>query len=185
MNKIFIFSIIFSLSFTFISCERKSGRSYSKSGTTTKNAHRQNNNNNNNNNSPRSKSKGKTTIKMTKRGGVYEIPCKINGTSMEFIFDTGASDITISLTEAMFLYKQGTLTDDDFLGTQQYQIANGAIEEGTIINLSTVEIGDKILYNVKASIIHNMEAPLLLGQSALGKYGKISIDYNRNEITFE
>lgn len=122
---------------------------------------------------------------MTKKGGVYEVPCKINGTPMEFIFDTGASDITISLTEAMFLYKQGTLSDDDFLGTQQYQIANGAIEEGTVINLSTVEIGDRILHNVKASIIHNMEAPLLLGQSALNKHGKISIDYNRNEITFE
>ena len=179
MNKIFIFSIIFSLSFTFISCERKSGTNYSKSGKTTTNTHKQNNNR------PSSKSKGKTTIKMTKKGGVYEIPCKINGTSMEFIFDTGASDITISLTEAMFLYKQGTLTDDDFLGTQQYQIANGAIEEGTIINLSTVEIGGRILHNVKASTIHNMEAPLLLGQSALSKYGIISIDYNRNEITFE
>lgn len=179
MYKIFIFSIIFSLSFTFISCERKSGRNYSKSGTANTNTHKQNNN------SPRSISKGKTVIKMTKKGGVYEIPCKINGTSMEFIFDTGASDITISLTEAMFLYKQGTLTDDDFLGTQQYQIANGAIEEGTVINLKTVEIGDRRLHNVKASIIHNMEAPLLLGQSALSKHGKISIDYNRNEITFE
>lgn len=122
---------------------------------------------------------------MTKKGGVYEIPCKINGTQMNFIFDTGASDITISLTEAMFLYKQGTLTDDDFLGTQQYQIANGAIEEGTVINLNTVEIGNRTLHNVQASIVHNMKAPLLLGQSALRKYGKISIDYNKNEITFE
>jgi len=179
MNKIFFFSIIFSLSFTFISCERKSGRNYSKSGTTSTNVHRQNNNR------PNSSSKGKTTIKMTKKGGVYEIPCKINGTQMNFIFDTGASDITISLTEAMFLYKQGTLTDDDFLGTQQYQIANGAIEEGTVINLNTVEIGNRTLHNVQASIVHNMKAPLLLGQSALRKYGKISIDYNKNEITFE
>jgi aspartyl protease family protein len=130
-------------------------------------------------------SKGKTTIKMTKRSGVYFIPCKINGSEMEFIFDTGASDITMSLTEALFLYKQGTLTDDDFLGTQQYQIANGNVEEGTIIKLKIVEIGNRKLYNVQASIVHNLQAPLLLGQSALNKFGKISIDYNKGEITFE
>jgi aspartyl protease family protein len=122
---------------------------------------------------------------MKKEGGVYLVPCKINGVEMSFIFDTGASDITMSLTEAMFLYKQGKLKDDDFIGTQQYQIADGSVAEGTIIVLRTVEIGNKKLTNIKASIVHNMNAPLLLGQSALSKFGKISIDYTKNELKFE
>lgn len=174
---LYILSLLLMITLLTISCERRSGRrdgSPQKVNTTRRDKRK----------TP-SASKDKTVIKMIEKGGVYEIPCKINGTQMNFIFDTGASDITISLTEAMFLYKQGTLTDDDFLGTQEYQIANGAIEEGTVINLSTVEIGDRILHNVGASIVHNMEAPLLLGQTALREYGKISIDYNRNEITFE
>lgn len=124
-------------------------------------------------------------IKMISDNGIYKIPIYINDSKMNFIFDTGASNITISKTEAMFLYKQGTLQKEDILGTQQYQIADGSISEGTIINLRTVKIGNKTLKNVKASVIHNMEAPLLLGQSALAKFGKVSIDYNRNEITFE
>lgn len=122
---------------------------------------------------------------MNKKNGVYEVPIEINGSKMFFIFDTGASDITISLTEATFLYKQGTLTDDDFLGTQQYQIADGSISEGTIINLKTVKIGNRTLTNVQASVVHNMDAPLLFGQSALAQFGKVTIDYNRGEITFE
>jgi len=61
--------------------------------------------------------------------GVYEIPVEINGSKMNFIFDTGATDITISATEARFLYKQGTLTREDILGTQMYQIADGSISE--------------------------------------------------------
>jgi len=162
---------------SLMSCERKSGR---------KNTHSHNINRTIEQKRPiPNESKGITTIKMTRRNGVYYIPCKINGSEMEFIFDTGASDITISLTEAMFLYKQGTLTDDDFIGTQQYQIANGDVEEGTVIRLNTVEIGNRKLHSVQASIVHNMQAPLLLGQSALNKFGKISIDYSRNEITFE
>jgi aspartyl protease family protein len=124
-------------------------------------------------------------IKMKSENGIYKIPIYINDTKMNFIFDTGASDITISATEAMFLYKQGTLQQEDILGTQQYQIADGSISEGTIINLRTVKIGKKTLKNVKASIVHNMEAPLLLGQSALAQFGKVSIDYNKNEITFD
>lgn len=129
--------------------------------------------------------KGKTFVKMSKRNGVYEVPIEINGSNMFFIFDTGASDITISLTEATFLYKQGTLSDSDFLGSQEYQIADGSIAEGTIINLKTVKIGDRILKNVQASVVHNNQAPLLFGQSALSQFGVVTIDYNKGQITFE
>lgn len=128
---------------------------------------------------------GKSIVKMRQEYGVYHIPCKINGMEMEFILDTGASDITMSLTEALFLYKQEKLRDDDFVGTQKYQIADGSIHEGTIVMLRSVVIGNRTLTNVQASIVDNMEAPLLLGQSALAKFGKISIDYNRNEVIFE
>jgi aspartyl protease family protein len=131
------------------------------------------------------KQQGKSFVKMRKQGGVYYVPCTINGTEMEFIFDTGASDITMSLTEAKFLYKQGKLNDEDFIGKQQYQIADGSIHEGTVVVLRKVQIGKWELHDVQASIVDNMEAPLLLGQSALAAFGKISIDYTRNEITFE
>jgi aspartyl protease family protein len=128
---------------------------------------------------------GNVVVKMRKENGVYHVPCKLNGVEMEFIFDTGASDITMSLTEATFLYKQGKLVNEDFIGKQQYQIADGSIHEGMLVILKDVEIGGWRLTNIQASIVDNMDAPLLLGQSALSSFGKISIDYKRNEITFE
>lgn len=129
--------------------------------------------------------KEKTVVKMTNQQGVYYVPCRINGSEMEFVFDTGASIVTMSLTEALFLYKQGKLADSDLIGTQEYQVADGSIQEGSIIILRKVEVGNRTLKNVKATVVHNLGAPLLLGQSVLAKFGKISIDYNRNEITFE
>ena len=48
-----------------------------------------------------------TVIKMKKEGGVSIIPCKVNGLNLNFIFDTGASDVSISLTEANFMLKNG------------------------------------------------------------------------------
>jgi len=128
---------------------------------------------------------GKTIVKMEKVNGVYQIPVEVNGVNMFFIFDTGASIISISETEAVFLYKQGKLTKDDIKGTANFSDANGDISEGTIIILSTVKIGNKVLKNIEASVVQNLNAPLLFGQSALEKFGKISIDNKRGEITFE
>jgi aspartyl protease family protein len=126
-----------------------------------------------------------TTVKMEKIHGVNQIPVEINGVKMHFIFDTGASIISISETEAIFLFKQGSLRKEDILGTADFSDANGDISEGTIINLRTVKIGSQILKDVKASVVHNSIAPLLFGQSALEKFGKISIDNNKQELTFE
>ena len=41
------------------------------------------------------------------------------------------------------------------------------------------------LYNVSASISNSLEAPMLLGQNALSKLGKISIDYNYGILCVE
>mgnify|MGYP001172883333 CR=1 FL=1 len=127
----------------------------------------------------------KTKIKMEKKGGVYTMPCTVNGLRLNFIFDTGASNVSISLTEVLFMLKNGYLSNDDILGSEYYQIANGEITEGTKINLKQLTIGDIELYNVKAGVVHNLNAPLLLGQSALNKLGKIEFDYSNNTLIIE
>ena len=94
------------------------------------------------------RSVGKTVVKMEKINGVFQIPTEVNGVAMHFIFDTGASIISISETEAIFLYKQGKLTNEDIKGSANFSDANGDISEGTIINLKTVKIGKITLSNI-------------------------------------
>lgn len=119
---------------------------------------------------------GQKSILMEEKNGVYFIPCKVNGIPMKFIFDTGATDVSISKTEALFMFKQGLLTKNDIIKKTQYQIANGDIEEGMQINIRQIEIEDVVLKNISATVINNDSAPLLLGQSALKQLGKISIN---------
>ena len=121
---------------------------------------------------------------MKRMGGVSLIPCKINGLGLSFIFDTGASDVTISLTEASFMLKNGYLNSNDIIDEPTYYSdANGDISEGISINLRVIEIQGLKLYNVKASIVKNLDAPLLLGQSALSKLGTIQFNLNENVLT--
>lgn len=115
-------------------------------------------------------------------GGTFEIPCDINGLQLQMIFDTGASDVTISSVEANFMLKNGYLSEKDVKGKKYYQIANGEISAGTVITLREVKIGDAVLRNVDASVVKSQKAPLLLGQSAMERFGTITIDNINNKL---
>lgn len=117
-----------------------------------------------------------TVIKMEKDGGVNVIPCSINGLALKFVFDTGASTVSISSAEAIFMLKNGYLKSSDIIGEHSYSDANGEISEGTTINLRELSFAGFTLRNVKATIVHNLKAPLLLGLSAIDKLGKIQIE---------
>ena len=131
------------------------------------------------------KAQNSTKIQMKKIGGVFYIPCAINGINMDAVFDTGASEISLSLTEAMFMLKQGKLDEKDFIGTEDYTTADGSVHKGSVVILREVILGDKVLNDIKASIVDNHEAPVLFGQSALSKIGKITIDYSNNMLVLD
>lgn len=127
----------------------------------------------------------KGIVPLTREDGVYYVTVKINDVPMRFVFDTGASIISMSEVEALFLYKQGTLTNEDMLGTAYFSDANGDTNEGAIINLRKVEIGGLVKYNVHASIVPNQSAPLLLGQSLLQEFGTLTIDNQNNQLIIQ
>ena len=173
-SKLLFFIIVFILA---VACSHKSGR---------KVKHDISNQNNISQTFDKKKDfNGKTTLKMENNYGVKYVWIEINGLGLRFIFDTGASSICISSAEATVLYRQGTLKIEDILDIQYFQDATGNVSAGTRINLRTVKIGNRVLKNIEATVIDNDEAPLLLGQSALEKFGKISIDNKNNEIIFE
>ncbi len=126
-------------------------------------------------------------IPYTKEGGVTKVKCEINGLPLHFVFDTGASDVTISAVEASFMFKNDYLSRHDVIGSQRYMDANGDVSEGTVINLKTVSFGGLELNNIRASVVHSQRAPLLLGQTVLQKLGKIEIDNTRQllKITYQ
>ena len=115
-------------------------------------------------------------IPFSKEDGVCKVKCTINNLPLYFVFDTGASDVSLSSVEATFMMKNGYLKSSDVIGKQNYMMANGEISAGTVINLRNVNFGGLDLDNIRASVVHNQTAPLLLGQSILGRLGSIEID---------
>ena len=74
------------------------------------------------------------------------------------------------------MLKNDYLKPSDITGKQNYMNANGDITEGTVINLRKVNFGGLELTKIKASVVKNQTAPLLLGQSVLSRLGRIEID---------
>ena len=121
-------------------------------------------------------------VPFSAANGVTIVKCSINGLPLTFVFDTGASNVSISQTEASFMYKNGYLSKKDIVGNSAYITADGSISIGTNIILQKIDFGGLELKAVRASVVCNQRAPLLLGQTVLQRLGKIEIDNQRQVL---
>lgn len=125
-------------------------------------------------------------VPFAERDGVKYVNVSVNGFGFEMIFDTGCSGTLISVAEANYLYQKGYLTNEDFLGIAQSQIADGSVVENMVINLKEVIIDGKInCTNVVATVSANNNAPLLLGNEVLNRVAAYSVDNVNKVINFK
>jgi len=147
---------------------------------------------------------GKWAIDLKEKGKVFEVKGVItNGNhllSKDFIFDTGASFVSLPWSTVVELINQKIITSKDFQGDVSLQTASGDVMEGKKFVLKEIyfdfkndkgEIQKVNIYDVDAvvnssetelikSALGLSETPTLLGQSALRKFEKIEIDYRQN-----
>lgn len=125
-------------------------------------------------------------IPYTQRGGVKLVNVEINGAiGVNMVIDSGASSTLISLAEAQYLAQKGVLTEDDILGQETAQIADGSITLNTLVRLRQIVIDNQIVCtDVIAMISDNFDASLLLGNEVLNRVGSYTIDNDNCVIVF-
>lgn len=133
---------------------------------------------------------GKPSISITyeEMDGVKVIPVKLNGVTLNMIYDTGCSGIHISLNELRTLYENGKFSQEDVLGVEYSSIADGSIVENGSINIKEIKIGDGddclVLHNKKATVALNQVAPILLGNEVLDELASVEVDNVNKKIIF-
>lgn len=115
-------------------------------------------------------------VPFSKKGNMVYVKGDVNGLPLDFIFDTGCSDVSISNIEAAFMKKNGFLADEDFGSTEFYRTASGESCEGKAVNLKELRIGGATFKNIKASVLSGQSVPLLLGQSMMSRLANFHID---------
>ncbi len=122
-------------------------------------------------------------IKLTKEGGTYSVPVTVNDAiRLNFIVDSGASDVTIPYDVFSTLRRTGTITQKDILEEKKYEMANGSIEKYYTFNIRQLKIGNQTIYNIQAAASKHMDGALLLGQSALKKLEPWGLDTSKDII---
>lgn len=110
----------------------------------------------------------------------------------DVLFDTGCSGMSISKLEYAELMKSGTLTDDDYVRTIKTHVADGSIIETPVYNIRSITIVDKngkkhIIRDIKATMVENPIAPILIGNAVIDNLAKKSytVDLNKKVIRFK
>jgi clan AA aspartic protease (TIGR02281 family) len=118
-------------------------------------------------------------------GGTFVVPVAINGAiTLNFIVDSGASDVTVPSDVVGTLMRTGTLQRSDFIGTQTYVLADGSQSPSNTFVIKSLKLGDALVENVKGSI-SPAAGDLLLGQSFLQRFKSWSIDNKKQVLVLE
>ncbi len=104
--------------------------------------------------------------------GHFFSECQVNGATLKFLLDTGATTVALNSGDAKFAninYKQGEL--------MQLNTANGLVNAYRV-NIANLKIGAITLNEVEASVVEGgSPSILLLGMSALNR-----LDMKRQDI---
>ena len=121
-------------------------------------------------------------VALKQEAGALLVPVMINDSvKLDFMLDSGASVVTIPADVAMTLIRTGTLTRDDYLGRETFQLADGRTVPSTILRIRTLKVGDIVVHDVQASVT-DAKGSLLLGQTFLARLTTWSIDNGRHVL---
>ena len=126
-----------------------------------------------------------SSIQMKKEGRTYLVPVLINNAiTLDFMVDSGASDVSIPEDVVSTLIRAGTIKGADFIGEQTYVLADGSKVKSKTFRIRSLKVGDRVLENVTGSVA-DRKGTLLLGQSFLGRFKSWSIDNSRHALVLE
>jgi hypothetical protein len=124
-------------------------------------------------------------IQLVSHGGTFSVAVRLNDfISLNFVLDTGATDVAIPADVVSTLLRTGTLTERDFVGRVTYVMADGSKLPSLRFVLREVRVGNQSVRNVVASVSPVRGDPLL-GQSFLSRLPPGAIDYRRNALVID
>jgi predicted aspartyl protease len=126
-----------------------------------------------------------TLIPLQLEGGTFTVPVLINNKlTLNFVLDSGSSDVSIPRDVVLTLMRTGTLNAADLFGNRIYQMADGSTVPSQTFRIKSLKVGGKVVENVIGSIAP-VEGSLLLGQSFLSRFKSWSIDNQRQVLVLE
>ena len=119
---------------------------------------------------------GPSTVLERADNGHFYADAQVNGMPVRFVVDTGASGVALTAADAQRVGLQFSSIEFGVIGSG----ASGPVS-GKHVTLDRVTLGGKTVENVDGAILAN-SGMSLLGQSFLGRMGRIEISGDRMTI---
>jgi clan AA aspartic protease (TIGR02281 family) len=121
-------------------------------------------------------------VKMS--GGLIAAVVINNAIKLDFVVDSGASDVSIPADVFSSLVRANTVTQADITGTRNYKNADGEVSQSKTFIIRSLKIGNIEAPRVQAKV-SSSSAPPLLGQSFLKRFKSWSIDNSTQELILQ
>ena len=110
--------------------------------------------------------------------GHFHMEAEVNGTLLNFMIDTGASDIVLSRHDATAVgFDVATLNY-----SRHFSTANGMVS-GASVRIKTLDVGEMTFHDVPASVNNAEMDTSLLGMAFLKQFSRYNVDGNRLTLT--
>lgn len=124
------------------------------------------------------------SIKLKYNGSLSEISASICGISKDFIFDSGASDVTISSNTEKELIEKKLIFKSNYLTPGLYKLADGSIVKARRILIPHIKVGSYTINDVICCVNPSSDVQLL-GKSFLNRFSKWTMNNDNHTLILE
>lgn len=118
------------------------------------------------------------TIKVLNMRGMTFVKIKTGSMVQFWLFDTGATDMLINKEMESTLRKEGIINDSAYLGTGEYEMANGIVDTCRKYRIDNIRIGKFSINNVVVAV-SDKNKRIIAGRSLFNKFSNWLIN-NKN-----
>jgi clan AA aspartic protease (TIGR02281 family) len=127
----------------------------------------------------------RTSVPMQIDGGAFVVRGSINNQlALDFVLDSGASEVSIPIDVVKTLTRTGTVASIDFLDAAKFQLADGSVVPQLRFRIRSLSVGGRVAEDVVATVGDVSSTPLL-GQSFLRRFKSWSIDNQLRVLNLE
>lgn len=121
------------------------------------------------------------TVNLLTINGMTYVKVKLGSLVKVWLFDTGAADLLINTEMETQLKKENILTEAGYLGTGDYEMANGTVESCRRYRVNGVRIGAYTADNVLLAVSEKGKR-IIVGKSLLNKFRTWTVNNQENKL---
>jgi predicted aspartyl protease len=121
------------------------------------------------------------TIKVVTLNGMTYVRMKTGSMVLFWLLDTGAADLLINKDMETTLKSEGVLTENNYLGTGVYEMANGMVDTCRKYRMNNIRIGEYSIDNIVVAVTDKGKK-IIAGKSLLNKFSNWILDNKQNNL---